>query len=96
MLLPTRNSTFARRMFCCLALILLAVVAVFGQGPTHSFEVSGVVFDPNGAVIAGAKVILRQKGGHSAETRTANQRGEFSFNDLAVSRIWRDDLDGKG
>ena len=67
-----------------LSLMLLAVVAVFGQSPTRSFEVSGVVLDPNGAVIADARVILRREVSRWAETKTTNQRGEFRFTRIAT------------
>ena len=66
------------------ALMLLGMVAVFGQSPTRSFEVSGVVLDPSGAVIADARVILRREGSASAETKTANQRGGFRFTRIAA------------
>ncbi len=71
------------RIVGSLALTLIAMAAVFGQSPTRSFEVSGVVLDPSGAVIADAKVILRREGSRSAETKTANQRGEFHFARIA-------------
>ncbi len=79
MLICDRGEVFARRMLACFALMLIAAIAVPGQSPAGSFEVSGVVLDPAGAVIAGAKVMLRRDGSRSAETKTANQRGEFHF-----------------
>ena len=77
-----RETTFALRMLSCFSLMLIAVTAVLGQGPTRSFDVSGVVLDPNGAVIGDAKITLRREG-RSLETRTANQRGEFRFTRIA-------------
>lgn len=44
-----------------LALMLIAMTAVFGQTPAGSFEVSGVVLDPIGAVIPGAALSSRPK-----------------------------------
>ncbi len=67
------------RIVGSLALTLIAMAAVFGQSPASSFEVSGVVLDPSGAVIARATIVLRRDGGGSTETQTANQRGEFHF-----------------
>ena len=75
-----RKESFGLRIVGGLVLILIAVIAVPGQSP---FEVSGVVLDPNGAVIADAKIILRRDCGRSAETKTANQRGEFHFTRIA-------------
>ena len=57
-----RETTFALRMLSCFSLMLIAVTAVLGQGPTRSFDVSGVVLDPNGAVIGDAKITLRREG----------------------------------
>ena len=81
--LSTRKKIFAVWMLGCLALMFVAVTEVVGQSPARSFEVSGVVLDPSGAVIADAKVTLRRDGGRSAETKTANQRGEFRFTRIA-------------
>jgi len=83
MLLSARKKFFDRWMLGCLALMLAAASEVPGQSPARSFEVSGVVLDPSGAVIADAKVILRRDGGRSPETKTANQRGEFHFTRIA-------------
>jgi Carboxypeptidase regulatory-like domain/TonB dependent receptor len=71
------------RIVRALALTLIAATGVFGQGPAKSFEVTGVVLDPSGAVITEAKVILRRDGARSAEAKTANQRGEFRFTRIA-------------
>lgn len=70
------------RIVCSLALMLISIAAVFGQTPAGSFEVSGVVLDPSGAVIPGATVILRRDGG-STQTQKAGQRGEFRFARIA-------------
>lgn len=68
----------------CLGFALMAAVTGFGQTRTNSFEVSGVVLDPSGAVIAEARVVLRRMDGRSEETRTTNQRGEFRFTGVAT------------
>ena len=86
MLLHAKKTILAWRMSCWLALMLFQVVGIFGQSPTRSFEISGVVRDPHGAVIADAKVILRRQGSDSPETRIANQRGEFSFMAIASGK----------
>lgn len=67
-----------------LSLTLFAVIKVLAQGPVGRFELSGVVLDPNGAVIADATVILRRNGGRSQQTTKANQKGEFRFTRLAT------------
>ena len=67
------------RIVGSLALMLIAIVAAPGQSRAGSFEVSGVVLDPNGAVIAGATIVLRRDGMGSGETQKAGQSGEFRF-----------------
>jgi hypothetical protein len=71
------------RIIASLALTLIALASGFAQSPAGSFEVSGVVLDPSGAVVAGATVVLRRDGGGSTVTQTANQRGEFRFARIA-------------
>ncbi len=69
---------FRLRLLRCPGLALMAVCAAFGQTPTASFEVSGVVADPNGAVIVEARVILRPQGRQEEQTKT-DQKGQFRF-----------------
>lgn len=57
---PNQRESFKQRLAACLALSLLAVIVSFGQSPANSFELSGVVFDPRGAVLTEAKVTLRR------------------------------------
>lgn len=73
------NRKASTRIAGSLALVLIAVTAVFGQSPAGSFEVSGVVLDPSGAVIGGATIVLRRDARGSSQTQKANQRGEFRF-----------------
>src|SRR5262245_59667321 len=77
------RDVFKPRCVGCLGLVLIALIAGFGQTPAGAFEVSGVVLDPSGAVIAGAKVVLRREGGRWEQSRTTNQKGEFRFRGLA-------------
>ena len=83
MLIFYLRGVYARRLLASLALIFIAAIAARGQSATRSFEVSGVVLDPSGAVIAGAKITLRGVGAGSSETTTANQGGEFRFSRIA-------------
>lgn len=71
------------RISGCLALVLVAAMAAFGQMPPPSVLLSGVVQDANGAVITDAKVILRQDGASREQTTETNQKGEFRFTQLA-------------
>lgn len=73
-----RDKPVGRGMLASLALMLVGAISVYGQNATRSFELSGVVLDPSGAVIAGAKVILRRDD-RPTQTATTDQRGEFHF-----------------
>ncbi len=66
-----------------LAVMLLAMAVAFGQSPARPFEVSGVVLDTTGAVIADATVILRREGAGSTETTAADQTGAFHFTGIS-------------
>ncbi|MEK6288663.1 MAG: carboxypeptidase regulatory-like domain-containing protein [Acidobacteriota bacterium] len=75
----TTKESLARRIPSCLVLMLIAAIAVPGQSPPQSYEVSGVVIDPSGAVIAEAKVTLRRDDQRTEQSKTTNQKGEFRF-----------------
>ncbi|MEK6407317.1 MAG: TonB-dependent receptor [Acidobacteriota bacterium] len=75
----TTKENLARRIPGCLVLMLIAAMAVPGQSPPQSYEVSGVVIDPSGAVIADAKVTLRRDDQRTEQSKTTNQKGEFRF-----------------
>jgi len=78
----TTKENLARRIPGCLVLMLIAAIGVPGQSPPQSYEVSGVVIDPSGAVIGEAKVILRRDGQRTEQSKTTNQKGEFRFTRL--------------
>lgn len=77
-----RRKIFRSRLLRCSGLALIAACAGFGQTPAASFEVSGVVTDPNGAFIVEARVILRPQIGQE-QTQTTDQKGHFRFAHLA-------------
>ena len=62
-----------------LALAVVFLPAAFGQ----SAQITGVVTDPSGAVVAGALVSLTEAGTHTALTSTTNQQGAYQFSGLA-------------
>jgi len=74
-----QKESFKQRLAACLALSLLAVIVSFGQSPANSFEVSGVVFDPSGAVLAEAKVTLRRVADRVEQSKRTDRRGQFRF-----------------
>lgn len=62
---------------------LLAPLAAFAQaGPTGTFN--GTVTDPNGAVVPGVTVTLKNTGTNQARTVTTSEDGRFVFNVLPV------------
>jgi outer membrane receptor protein involved in Fe transport len=71
--------SFHSLLACCLTLL----VATVGFSQT-AFEVSGGVFDPQGAALPEAIVILRRLDNRTEQTRVANQNGEFRFTRVAA------------
>ncbi len=78
MLFCDGNKVSASRMLSSLTLMLVVAIGAAGQSPGRALDLSGVVLDSRGAVIAEAKVTLRRDG-LVTDTKTANQRGEFRF-----------------
>ncbi|MEW6209276.1 MAG: carboxypeptidase regulatory-like domain-containing protein [Acidobacteriota bacterium] len=73
---------FRSRLARCIGLAMIVACAGFGQ---TAFEISGVVTDPNGAVIVEARVILRLEGGRE-QTQITDQKGQFRFTHLAMGQ----------
>lgn len=60
-------------------IILLAALAVCGQVAPATLTVSGVVVDPNGAVVPGALTTLQSRGAGQSQTSTTDKDGAFRF-----------------
>ena len=71
-----------RRPLCLGALLLLLAVPAFAQRFTAAIR--GRVTDPSRAVIAGARVTLRNEGTGLARAAATNDAGNYSFPDLPV------------
>ncbi len=65
-----------------LALLFILTGAIFAQQPTATL--TGVVSDPNGAVIPGATVTATNKATNSARTVTTNKEGVYVIANLPV------------
>ena len=67
------------RQFFFLAplLVLLAVATAFGQGTTGTL--GGVVKDPQGAVVPGAKVVVKNTDTGAETTTTTDADGFYRF-----------------
>jgi hypothetical protein len=71
------------RKFLMLGLALsLALIAATAQAQVTTGTVKGVVTDPNGAVVAGAKVTITRKSTSEAKETTTSDSGNFQFDQL--------------
>src|ERR1035437_10233398 len=73
---------FIRALIICLVLGLLSSVAS-AQGVTGT--ISGVIKDPNGAVVPGAQVIARNTGTNSEAKTTTDGTGFYKLVNLVSS-----------
>src|SRR5579885_2795044 len=68
-----------------LTIALLAVAAVQGQVALRS-SITGVVTDPSGAVVPGAKVTLKDIERGQTRITTTNEAGLYTFSDLTFGQ----------
>ncbi|HEY9284662.1 MAG TPA: carboxypeptidase regulatory-like domain-containing protein [Pyrinomonadaceae bacterium] len=66
-----------------IALVLLASV-LSASAQTTTGSIRGVVTDPQGALVPGAKVTLTRRDTNSAQTSQTTDQGEFQFNNQIV------------
>jgi hypothetical protein len=72
----------ARRLLVwALVTSLVPTIAAAGQAPA---SISGVVLDPDGAVVAGASVAARSVSTNLTRKAVSNERGEYSFPGLTA------------
>lgn len=64
---------------CCLLIVMIAAIEVFGQSPQNHNQLNGVVLDPDGAVISDAVVTLRADDGGAVKTTLSDRQGRFHF-----------------
>ncbi len=72
-------STFAKRTAGFLVLMMVSSMIVFGQAQSAAADLSGVVVDPNGAVVPGAVVTVRNLATNIARTTNSNDDGSYRF-----------------
>lgn len=68
-----------RRMLSVTVILALAVSAAFGQAGVATAELSGVVTDPQGAVVPGATVMLRNVNTNISRSTTTDGDGRYTF-----------------
>src|SRR5438445_8723704 len=71
-----------KKLFTAFPLILIFSVGVFAQALGTAGSVSGVVTDPNGAVVAGANVTFSNALTGYTRTVMTDTDGSYRFNDV--------------
>ncbi len=82
------KQSFSSLSLCCLLTLALLVAPVAAQ--SHNVNEVGLrvtVYDPNGALIAGAQVELLTKEGAVVQTSASDERGVAVFTKLAASKF---------
>lgn len=72
-----RGQPFKIGFVTSVAIWLMAAAPGFGQS-SQGFDVAGVVLDPSGAVVVGAKIVILHEGSPKQSSST-NQNGRFQF-----------------
>jgi TonB family protein len=75
-------------MFTAALLLPLASIKAPAQGATG--KVSGIVTDPSGGVVPGARVTLTNTEGRNKELTTTNSAGEYQFGTVPAGRYTLD------
>ena len=70
------------RAIVCLTIILTLTAAMFAQGANARLE--GSILDPNGAVLSGARLSLRNARTGLVSEATSNNEGIFRFTELPI------------
>jgi len=63
----------------CLTIIMIAAIELFGQSPQNRNQLTGIILDPDGAVISDAVVTLRVDDGGAEKTTLSDLQGRFRF-----------------
>src|SRR3954468_14180869 len=71
-----------KRLFILLSIFLLLSASAFAQALGTAGSISGVVTDPNGAVVSGATVTLSNSLTGYSRTVTTTSDGSYRFNDI--------------
>ena len=86
-MIKTTQENFIMRSFRrigphLVTLILAFAYAVSVQGQITTGSIRGVVTDPNGAVVQGARVTITKRSNNSSTTTQTSGAGQFEFNNL--------------
>ena len=72
------------RFFFALAILVAFSLSAFGQGTGVTGSISGAVTDQNGAVVAGATVMVQNKANPGVSTVTTSDTGTFTVSALVT------------
>lgn len=74
------------RKFRCMVAMAMLIFASWGHAMAQNAtsQVSGIVSDATGAIIANAQVQIKNTGTNAIRTTTTNERGEYSFPSLDI------------
>lgn len=73
------TALYLRRVLAATWIVLLTSTLAFGQSGVASADLSGVVTDPQGAVVPSASVTLRNVNTNIERTVTTNSEGRYTF-----------------
>ena len=66
----------------CFSFLLYALLASPSLGQTFSASITGVITDPSGSVVHGAKLHLRNMGTNDTRDATSTANGSYKFDNL--------------
>jgi Carboxypeptidase regulatory-like domain len=72
--------TIARKTICLLAVSILATTYAFSQ--SNNASIDGVITDPNGAIVQGAKVVLTSTDTKQSSSFVSDADGLYSFRNV--------------
>jgi hypothetical protein len=80
------TNVISRRWWVAALLLLLALFALPVQAQYRT-SIQGIVMDPNGALIPGVTLTLKDLATNATVVRTSNEEGIFNFNALPADRF---------
>ena len=76
---PLRFPAFAARLLTITLISMMAVTGAFAQAQASAADLVGSVVDPDGAVVPGATIVIRNESTGVSRTTTTNESGEYQF-----------------
>src|ERR1044071_4571064 len=73
-----------RKLFTLGLAISLSLIAISARAQVTTGTVKGIVNDPNGAVVTGAKVTIVKKSNNETHTGQTSGSGTFQFDNLLI------------